>query len=240
MPIGEGGRREQQTGVGAQQGHPPHGQHGGGGARHRRPPLDAQQVPDQREHDDQDQHQGKGGHTFGIGPDHQGDGADQTQQARRMVAGPTQYTEALAGGEGHHDQTQHQRGHRSQLEGQQRHHGHGDAGATRMPIELPAAHSAPGLGSRSAPAPVGLPRSACRRPLPSRRPGAGRGRSAQGAAQRLLRNRRRLFRLVGRGPGQRRSPGRFGPGPPRPAPRCGRRRPARRHPPASGRHRERR
>ena len=113
------------------------------------------------------------------------DRAHQAEQRGRVVAGTAEGAEALAGGEGHHHQTEDQRGHRAHLEGQQRHDGHGDPGpdpqADRAPAGRPRWRRRARRRARRAggPPPVGVavagsvPTAARRRvrsPAPGRRP----------------------------------------------------------------------
>ncbi len=69
------------------------------------------------------------------------------EQRRRSPARTSQDGEGLAGGEGHDEQAQHQRGEGAELEGQQGHHGNGGTGADTHPgtpapvLPLPAGPS---------------------------------------------------------------------------------------------------
>ena len=147
VAVGEHRRGEEQAGVGAEQRDPADGQQGRRRPGHRRAPLDPEQVPEQGEGGDQHQDQRERRDPLVVGTDHQGDGPHQAEQGGRVVAGPTQHAEALAGGEGDHHEAQDQRGDGAQLEGQQGDDGHGDAGSDPEPDR-----AAP-LGGRSRRAP---------------------------------------------------------------------------------------
>ena len=128
MTVGEVRGSEQQRGERSQQRDPTHGEQGGGDARHRCAAFHSEQVPQEGEHDDEDQHQGDGRRPLGIGGDHQGHRSHQPEQGGRVIARSPQHPEAFAGGERHHHDAEDQRRHRAQGEEHEGNDGCGDPG----------------------------------------------------------------------------------------------------------------